>query len=159
MSKEKSIADIKTRLKDQHKYFQNKTETYRHRGLQYQLKEGVLNEEDSTLWRFPKHRGELTLEKIERYLKDISGGSSFNKEVSKFESPEQLQKKLFWHGSANHISRRLIPGFRLSEDRRGGGYGEIQHTISLSKSKKVASNFSGSNNYINLYPVVVVRRG
>ena len=154
-------------LKNDYQDFKDNIETFRAKGIEteftgnphyaisYQLKEGILNEEDSTLWRFPNTRGELTIEKVERYLKDVSGSNSFNKVVSEFESPEKLKEKLFWHGTSNYIDKRLRAGFRIPEAQRGGGYGEIQHTVSLSKSKKVASNFSGTSRSVSIYPVVI----
>lgn len=38
LSEQDGIDNIKNRLKEQHKYFQNKIDTYRHRGLYYQIK-------------------------------------------------------------------------------------------------------------------------
>ena len=66
---------------------------------------------------------------------------------------------LSWHWSG--ISRGLVPSIVMSqsdvEKMGGGGYGEKILGISLSKSKNIASNFTGMARYGSVHAVILKR--
>lgn len=111
----------------------------------------------------PKVRGGWTKEKILRYLKRMKSGYgkiSFWKTVDRLGSFEEFKKNLYWHGTASYFEGGLKPSIIFSkrwEDsgEGGGGYGQKYWTISLSKSKKTASNFSSTKEYVSVYAVIL----
>lgn len=94
-------------------------------------------------------RGQWTKDKILRRLKDIGGSRkgfyTAAKIISEFDSPEELEAHMYYHGT-QYGGRALKPSILMSdrdiERYGGGGYGVKYWGISVSKSKKVASNFS-----------------
>lgn len=121
-----------------------------------------------------KPRGGYTPEKIRRHLRanaslssagslsklyDDKGRSSFAREIRKFASPQEFAEHLFFHGTGGSVSGGLRPGSILPKGTvLGGGYGEPYSVISLSKSKNIASNFTGDSSHGSVYPVLV-RKG
>lgn len=108
-------------------------------------------------------RGGWTVDKIHKELKggtmrsDI-GKNRFNRAISQFESPEEFAENLFFHGTAGYIPKGLRPGSAIGRnDFKSGGYDEVYHTISLSKSKDRASNFTGDRPSGSVYPVILKR--
>lgn len=106
----------------------------------------------------PKYKNELTIDKIKKYLRNLSstsGSSELKRVIKKFDSPEELQKHIFYHGSANFI-KNLKPGALLPKNtKRGGGYEDMLHSISLSSSRNVASNFTSDSRSGIVYPVIL----
>ena len=108
-------------------------------------------------------RGEWTKKKIIKRLKDIVGaktGYSFAaRRIAEFDSPEELAEHMFYHGT-QYGGGRLKPSILMSdrelERLGGGGYGEKYWGVSVSKSKRVASNFS-SGRTVSVYPVILVK--
>lgn len=108
-------------------------------------------------------RGEWTKDKIIKRLKDIVGaktGYSFAaRRIAEFDSAEELANHMFYHGT-QYGGGRLKPSILMS-DREierigGGGYGEKYWGVSVSKSKRVASNFSIGRS-VRIYPVILVK--
>ena len=128
-------------------------------------------EDTSYRWGIPKPRGGTgyTLDKIRRYLKsnissytsrqlkigeDYSQARTLKQVVSKFDSVEELIDHMYFHGTGGYVSGGLCAGSNFGENHpRGGGYGEIQHSVSLSKSKNIASTFSSMSRNGIFYPV------
>lgn len=95
----------------------------------------------------PAFRGGATMPKITktlRSLKSDGGGRAFASEIRRFDSPDQVMENLYFHGTGGFVDGGLKAGSVLPENAfRSGGYDERQNSISLSKSKEVASNFTG----------------
>jgi hypothetical protein len=120
---------------------------------------------------YPKPRGGFTFEKIVKYIKNV-GSPSTNcdlftniaptayKEIKKFSSAQELMDHIYWHGTGRYIDGGLKAGFNIvKKGHEGGdGYGELYHTISVSKDRKVASSFSGQQSYGTIHPVLL-RKG
>jgi hypothetical protein len=107
--------------------------------------------------KYPKVRGGWTKDKIKKSLRHVesSGGElAFNREVLKFSSPADLAENLFYHGSGGGI-HKLKPSIVLNIGTLGGGYGEKYWGISLSKSRQVASSFTGQSSYGSVAPVLL----
>ena len=109
-------------------------------------------------------RGEWTKEKIKKRLKE-SGGSLVGygraaKLISEFDSPDELAENIFYHGTV-YGSGRLKPSILMSdmdvERYGGGGYGDKYWGISVSRSKKIASNFSGTSKSVSILPIVLAK--
>lgn len=120
---------------------------------------------------YPKHRGELTLSKIINRIKSVGSlrttSDLFTKiykrgyeEISKFDSPQDLMDNVYWHGTGGYISGGLKAGFTQVKNGRGGGggYGEMYHSISVTKNKNVARNFAGESPSVSIHPVLL-RKG
>jgi hypothetical protein len=110
--------------------------------------------------RIPKFRGGTTLEKITKALKSLRSDSSqgiFYKEIAKYDTIEDAYENIFYHGTGGYIEGNFLKaGSALKKNSfRGGGYGSIQNSISLSSSKNVASDFTGDSRSGNVYPVVL----
>ena len=121
-----------------------------------------------------KPRGGFTPEKIKKHLRTVSslssaatlsnlynekGASTFAKEIRKFSSPQEFADHLFFHGTGGYISGGLKPGSVLPKGTTfGGGYDEPYSVISLSKSKNIASNFTGQSRSGSVHPVIL-RKG
>jgi len=110
-------------------------------------------------------RGEITKGKILSRLKHINapkGRAGLFAEIRKFKDAEEFAAHIFYHGTANYIEKGLKPSVAFSdryvEQNGGGGYGEKYWGISLSKSKNMASNFSGMSRSVTVYPVIL-RKG
>jgi hypothetical protein len=108
-----------------------------------------------------KPRGGWTIDKIHKHLKQIESLKSehwftWDREVSKYDNAKDLEENLFYHGTGGYVSGGLKSGASLPKGGfRGSGYDYDLHTISLSKSKNVASNFSGTSNHGTVYPVLL----
>lgn len=108
-------------------------------------------------------RGEWTKSKIIRRLKDLVGtrtGYSFAaRRIAEFDSAEELAEHMFYHGT-QFGGGRLKPSILMSDSEigriGGGGYGEKYWGISVSRSKRVASNFSTGRS-IRIYPIILVK--
>lgn len=118
---------------------------------------------------YAPHRGELTLQKVITRIKGVSSLSTKSdlfkyiyptayREIKEFESPQELMDNIYWHGSGTGVSGGLRPGAFLQHVKQGqggGGYGELYHSISLSKSKNMASDFTGASHWGTVYPVLL----
>lgn len=109
-------------------------------------------------------RGEWTKEKIIKRLKEsggsLAGYSRAAELISEFDSPKELSEHMFYHGT--YYGRgRLKPSMIMSErevERIGGcGYGDKYWGISVSKSKEIASRFSGIHEGVFIYPIVLAK--
>ena len=108
-------------------------------------------------------RGEWTKSKIIKRLKDIVGtktGYSFAaRRIAEFDSADELAEHMFYHGT-QFGSDRLKPSILMSDSEiervGGGGYGVKYWGISVSRSKRVASNFSIGRS-VSIYPIILVK--
>lgn len=109
-------------------------------------------------------RGEWTKEKIIKRLKEsggsLAGYSRAAELISEFDSPKELSEHMFYHGTY-YCRGRLKPSMIMS-DREverigGGGYGDKYWGISVSKSKEIASRFSGIHEGVFIYPIVLAK--
>jgi hypothetical protein len=120
----------------------------------------------------PKARGVgYTMVKINRYLKNLSSLSTIKKlkigedysssrqlteVVSKFNSVDELIDNMYFHGTNGYVSKGLNAGSAFGEKHpRGGGSGQIQHTISITKSKNIALIFATIQSRGIIYPVIL----
>lgn len=137
--------------------------------IRMQVMDDIQSKESPHRYRFPKVRGGWTKPKILKSLKEAakvskfsSGLYNFIKEVAKYDNVEELKDNIFYHGTGGYVSYGLKPSITLSErgaERMGGGgYGERYWSISVSKSKRVASIFFGQSNSVSIYPVIL-RKG
>lgn len=108
-------------------------------------------------------RGKWTKSKIIKRLKDIVGtkkGYSFAaRRIAEFDSAEELAEHMFYHGS-QFGGGRLKPSILMSDSEveriGGGGYGQKYWGISVSRSKRIASNFSTGTS-VRVYPIILVK--
>lgn len=125
--------------------------------------EGYQYTNDNLRSGITKVRGGWTIDKITKELKGATNRSDsskgrFNRAISQFESPEEFADHLFFHGTGGYIPKGLRPGAALPKSAfRSGGYDEMYHTISLSKSKNTAANFTGDARSGSVYPVILKR--
>lgn len=109
---------------------------------------------------FPNVRGGWTKPKIEKQLKKMSATKSeiiFEREIAKYDNPEEFASNLFYHGSGKGISN-LKPSIVLKGiDGFGGGSGEKYYGISLSVEREIASNFTGNSSSGSVAPVLIKR--
>jgi hypothetical protein len=120
----------------------------------------VLNEMP---YNYANFRGNVTLDKIKRNISpSLTTQSKINKiyargweEINKFSSAKEFEEHMYWHGSGGGVSGGLIPGYKVAAQNRGSGHDFTLHTVSLSKSKKRASIFSGQSNGVMIYPVLL----
>lgn len=111
----------------------------------------------------PKVRGGWTESKIIKYLKDnptLSGINNAIKIIKEFDNPEELKEHMFYHGTAGG-SDKLKPSITMS-DREierigGGGYGQKYWSISVSKSKEIASRFAPMSTSVRIYPIILAK--
>lgn len=108
-------------------------------------------------------RGQWTKDKILRRLKDIGGSrKGFHtaaKFISEFDSPEELEAHMYYHGTqygGGALKPSILMSDRDIERYGGGGYGVKYWGISVSKSKKVASNFSQGEG-VGIYPIILCK--
>ena len=114
---------------------------------------------------FTKVRGGWTLSKIDNELKtnarSINSHKQFVLATTNFDSVEELKENIFYHGTGGYIARLsgLRPSSRISKKKDistlGGGYGERYHTVSLSRSRNVASNFTAQSSSGTVYTVLL----
>lgn len=120
-------------------------------------------QESQSIYRagITKVRGGWTKEKIIKELKTLpsKSGKLLQREIAKFDSAEQLGEHIFYHGTGGAVSKGLKPSITMSERQAaqngGGGYGERYFAISVSKSKNIASNFTGQSRFGTVYPVIL----
>jgi hypothetical protein len=110
----------------------------------------------------PIVRNGWTKDKIIKYLKKLPSGKgdfSFYKLLNRYKDFEEFKNNLYYHGSVAYINGLkpsiVFPKNWDAETEGGGGYGTRYWSVSLSKSKKVASNFSGNRDSMSIYPVLV----
>ncbi len=108
-------------------------------------------------------RGQWTKDKILRRLKDIGGSRkgfyTAAKFISEFDSPEELEAHMYYHGTqygGGALKPSILMSDRDIERYGGGGYGVKYWGISVSKSKKVASNFSQGEG-VSIYPIILCK--
>lgn len=110
----------------------------------------------------PIVRNGWTKAKIIQYLKKLPSGKgdfAFYKLLNSYKNFEEFKSNLYYHGSVAYING-LKPSIAFAknwdaEKEGGGGYGVRYWSVSLSKSKKVASNFSGNRDSLSIYPVLI----
>ena len=135
---------------------------------QKMLDNGGIREHKLSLSYYPRLaispvRGKWTKSKIIKRLKDIVGtkkGYSFAaRRIAEFDSAEELAEHMFYHGT-QFGSGRLKPSILMSDSEveriGGGGYGQKYWGISVSKSKRIASNFSTGRS-VRVYPIILVK--
>lgn len=111
----------------------------------------------------PNVRGGWTKEKIRKALKSFNSntasGRVIQREIAKFKSYEDFGENIFYHGTSSYISNNLKPSITMSEreaaSNGGGGYGERYWAVSVSRSKNIASNFTGMARSGSVYPVIL----
>lgn len=109
-------------------------------------------------------RGEWTKEKIIKRLKEsggsLAGYSRAAELISEFDSPKELSENMFYHGTyygGGRLKPSMIMSDREVERIGGGGYGDKYWGISVSKSKEIASRFSGIHEGVFIYPIVLAK--
>lgn len=109
-------------------------------------------------------RGEWTKEKIIKRLKEsggsLAGYSRAPELISEFDSPKELSEHMFYHGTyygRGRLKPSMIMSDREVERIGGGGYGDKYWGISVSKSKEIASRFSGIHEGVFIYPIVLAK--
>ena len=110
-----------------------------------------------------KVRGGWTKAKIIKEVKvhhaKLLSTYNISREIAKFDSPEELEANIYYHGTPGYITGALKPSITMSdsfiEANGGGGYGEKYWGVSLTKNKKVAESFSGTKSSVNIYPVIL----
>lgn len=109
-------------------------------------------------------RGEWTKEKIIKRLKESGGSlarySCAAELISEFDSPKELSENMFYHGTyygGGRLKPSMIMSDREVERIGGGGYGDKYWGISVSKSKEIASRFSGIHEGVFIYPIVLAK--
>ena len=102
----------------------------------------------------PKVRGGWTIEKIQKQLKQESSSRASSKEFAKYTDINELMDNIYYHGSISSHDN-LKAGSTLPENARTGGYGEEYHSISLSKSRNIASNFASMGQSGTVTPVLL----
>lgn len=125
--------------------------------------EEALRKEGHLRAKIPAYRGDLTQQKILRWLKknvreSASGAQAGWRFVQCFDTPQELADHTYWHGSGGGVSGGLRPSITMSDRElgtAGGGYGEKYWGISVSKSKNSASNFTGTAASGSVYMVVL----
>lgn len=129
----------------------NDLETYTNHHVERELN----NETRQPRFGIPKVRKGWNIDKIQKQLKGMSSRANSGPIVLSYDTPEELSKNIYYHG-ANSVNSRLKAGSTVPEGNRNGGYGDEYHSISLSKSKNIASNFAGpmTGNGV-VYPVVL----
>lgn len=107
-----------------------------------------------------KWRGELTNEKIVKYLKDgvwhNNDRTSFAKALKEYSSVEEAYENIYYHGTGGYIHNSIKPSIILPQDvDLGGGYDERYYAISVSKSKDRASTFTGVKSSGMVYTIIL----
>lgn len=111
----------------------------------------------------PNVRGGWTEQKILRYLKanpSLHGVRTAARLISEFDTVDELKDHMFYHGTRNYVDKMqpsMTQSERWAQEHGGGGYGQRYWGISVSKSKKVASNFGNPSPGVSIYPVVLAK--
>ena len=110
-------------------------------------------------------RGKVTIQKVTKRIKESIGRAfktnfGISQAIAKeYSSPQDLLDHLYYHGTSNYIEGGLRPSIRMTEKQAeqngGGGYGERYYAVSLTKSRKVAANFSGTRRSVDVYPILL----
>ncbi len=95
----------------------------------------------------PIVRNSWTKEKILKYLKKLpssTGDYRFYKVLNSYKDFDDFKNNLYYHGSTGYIDGGLKPSIIFpkrwdAETEGGGGYGTRYWSVSVSKSKAVAS--------------------
>ncbi len=123
----------------------------------------LFQEEYNPRGNIPKVRGGWNKNKILKYLKTTetpSGIENAAKAIAEFDNADELKDHMFYHGTS-HGAAGLKPSITFSdrdiERLGGGGYGQKYWSISVSKSKKVASNFAPTSNGVSVYPILLAK--
>jgi hypothetical protein len=110
----------------------------------------------------PEARGGWTKEKIIRRLKEMktsAGPIATVRTIAEFDTPEEFADHLYYHGTGGYVDGGLKPSIirseREAERMGGGGYGQRYWSVSVTKSKRVATNFSGQAPSVSVYPVIL----
>jgi hypothetical protein len=94
--------------------------------------------------------------KILKYLKGmetLSTDLSFWRTLNSYSSFEEFKNNLYYHGTSRGVSGlkpSIVWGKKWSDADGGGGYGTQYWVISVSKSKKEASAFSGTARHVSI---------
>ena len=111
----------------------------------------------------PSVRGGWNEKKILRYLKanpSLHGVRTAARLISEFDTVDELKDHMFYHGTRNYVGKMqpsMTQSERWAQEHGGGGYGQRYWGISVSKSKKVASNFGNPSPGVSIYPVVLAK--
>ena len=111
----------------------------------------------------PAMRGGWNEKKILRYLKanpSLHGVWTAARLISEFDTVDELKDHMFYHGTRNYVGKMqpsMTQSERWAQEHGGGGYGQRYWGISVSKSKKVASNFGNPSPGVSIYPVVLAK--
>ena len=111
----------------------------------------------------PAVRGGWSEKKILRYLKanpSLHGVKTAARLISEFDTVDELKDHMFYHGTRNYVGKMqpsMTQSERWAQEHGGGGYGQRYWGISVSKSKKVASNFGNPSPGVSIYPVVLAK--
>lgn len=81
-------------------------------------------------------------------------------QTAKYDSADDFANHIFYHGTAGYIDDGLKPSIGLSARKVdpnsfGGGHGARYWSASVSRSKNVASSFSGTSSGVSVYPVLL----
>lgn len=113
--------------------------------------------------KLEKPRKGWTEKAIKKELREGSLGGVWwgAKLMSEFDSVKELKEHMFYHGTENYLNKlkpSIVQTEKWAEKHGGGGYGNRQWGISVSKSKRVASNFGGQRTAgVDIYPVVLAK--
>ena len=104
----------------------------------------------------PKFRG-ITMDKLKKHLKSSSSAPAtlMKREIAKFSSAEELASHMYYHGTGTSMGRLKVGGVLPADSFRSGGYEDMQHSISVSKSKAKASAFTGDRHVGTVYNVLL----
>lgn len=126
------------------------------------IAESYINEVYNPRANFPSVRGGWTKSKIKKYIPSSRYGLKAAAEfIAEYDSVEDLKNHMFYHGTPYGTSKGMIPSIKQGkgwdENSGGGGYGERYWGISVTPSKKIASNFSSNSNSMTIYPILLAK--
>ena len=126
------------------------------------IAERYINEVYNPRAHLPSVRGGWTKQKIKKYMpKSRFGLRDAAKFIAEYDSVEDLKNHMYYHGTPYGTSKGMIPSIKQgrwwNEQNGGGGYGERYWGISITPSKKIASNFSSNSNTMKIYPILLAK--
>lgn len=126
------------------------------------IAESYINEVYNPRSHLPSVRGGWTKPKIKRYMPSSRYGLKAAAEfIAEYDSVEDLKNHMFYHGTPCGTSKGMIPsikqGRNWNENSGGGGYGERYWGISVTPSKKIASNFSSNSDSMVICPILLAK--
>lgn len=126
------------------------------------IAESYINEVYNPRSHLPSVRGGWTKPKIKRYMPSSRYGLKAAAEfIAEYDSVEDLKNHMFYHGTPYGTSKGMIPSIKQGrywdETSGGGGYGERYWGISVTPSKKIASNFSSNSDSMKIYPILLAK--